>query len=56
MEEDQMSEYKLSCERFLAVTRQHFLAGDGASSAQHEGDDNSSGCGGETPHQVLSGG
>jgi hypothetical protein len=28
MEEDPMSEYTLSCEHFLATTRQHFFSSD----------------------------
>lgn len=50
-----MSEFKLSCEQFLAVARQHFFASDGVSAVQGGGEDDFSGGCGETHHFVLAG-
>jgi hypothetical protein len=51
IEEDDMSEFNLNYERFLAATRQHFFAGDlGSASAKDTEDDSSDACG-ETAHR-----
>lgn len=52
-----MSEFKLSCEQFLAVARQHFFASDGVASGQQldDGEDFSACCG-ETYHLALAAG
>jgi hypothetical protein len=52
IEEDDMSEFNLNCERFLAATRQHFFARDlGSASAQDNPEDDSSDACGETAHR-----
>jgi len=51
IEEDDMSEFNLNYERFLAASRLHFFAGElGSASAQDTEDDSSDACG-ETAHR-----